>query len=89
MRRREFIGLLGVAAMWPLFSARAQTGKTARIGFFLGTSSPAQEAHVVGAFRQKLLELGHVEGRTFTIDFRWAEGRGQPPLGFGHRVGPA
>jgi ABC-type uncharacterized transport system substrate-binding protein len=73
MRRREFIGLLGVAAMWP-FSARAQTGKTARIGF-LGTSSPAQEAHVVGAFRQKLLELGHVEGRTFTIDFRWAEGR--------------
>lgn len=72
MRRREFIGLLG-AATWAV-CARAQTGKTSRIGF-LGPSSPSQEAHVVGAFRQKLRDLGHVEGDTFVIEFRWAEGR--------------
>jgi ABC-type uncharacterized transport system substrate-binding protein len=72
VRRREFIGLLG-AATWAV-CARAQTGKTSRIGF-LGPSSPSQEAHVVGAFRQKLRDLGHVEGDTFVIEFRWAEGR--------------
>jgi putative ABC transport system substrate-binding protein len=73
MRRREFISLLGAAATWPV-RARAQTGKTSRIGF-LGPSSPSQESHVVGAFRQKLRELGYVEGDTFVVEFRWAEGR--------------
>jgi putative ABC transport system substrate-binding protein len=72
VRRRDFIGLLG-AATWAV-CARAQTGKTSRIGF-LGPSSLSQEAHVVDAFRQKLRELGHVEGDTFVIEFRWAEGR--------------
>src|SRR6476659_9187826 len=54
--------------------ARAQSGKTSRIGF-LGTSSLSQEIHLVDAFRKKLRELGHVEGSTFAIEFRWAEGR--------------
>jgi ABC-type uncharacterized transport system substrate-binding protein len=40
-----------------------------------GRSSPSQEAHVVDAFRKKLRELGHVEGDSFVIEFRWAEGR--------------
>ena len=73
MRRREFIALLGAAALWPI-RARAQTAKPAHIGF-LGPSSPSQEAHVVEAFRQKLRELGHAEGSTYVFDFRWAEGR--------------
>jgi putative ABC transport system substrate-binding protein len=73
VRRRDFISLLGAAAAWPV-CARAQSGKTSRIGF-LGTSSLSQEIHLVDAFRKKLRELGHVEGSTFAIEFRWAEGR--------------
>ena len=76
MKRREFITLLGGAAAavtWPV-RARAQTGKTSRIGF-LGTSSPSLERHLVDAFRQKLRELGDVEGDKIAIEYRWAEGR--------------
>jgi hypothetical protein len=76
MQRREFITLVGGAAAagaWPVH-ARAQTGKTSRIGF-LGTSSPSLERHLVDAFRQKLRELGDVEGDKIAIEYRWAEGR--------------
>jgi len=75
MQRREFITLLGSAAvMWP-FTARAQqTSKLSLIGY-LGTSSPSLEEHVLDAFRQKLRELGHVEGKNIAIEYRWAEGR--------------
>jgi putative tryptophan/tyrosine transport system substrate-binding protein len=76
MRRREFITLLGGAAAagaCPV-RARAQTGKMSRIGF-LGTSSPSLERHLVDAFRQKLRELGDVEGDKIAIEYRWAEGR--------------
>ena len=74
MRRRDFIQIFGgVAAAWP-FAARAQTGKKSRIGF-LGTSSLSLERHLVDAFRQKLRELGDVEGDKIEIEFRWADGR--------------
>jgi putative ABC transport system substrate-binding protein len=51
-----------------------QTGKASRIGY-LGTSSLSLERHLVDAFRQKLRELGHVEGENIAIEYRWAEGR--------------
>jgi putative ABC transport system substrate-binding protein len=73
MRRREFITFLG-ATIAGSTGVSAQTGKVSRIGF-LGPSSASQEAHVVNAFRKQLIELGHVEGSTFAIEFRWAEGR--------------
>ena len=62
MRRRELIFLLGgVAVAWPL-AVRAQ--KAMPVIGFLGTSSAPLENHYVEAFRQKLRQLGHVEGRT-------------------------
>src|SRR5215471_18812770 len=75
MRRREFISLIGGAATaWP-FAARAQQpAKLFRIGY-LGISSPSLEPHYVEAFRQKLRELGHVEGENIVIEYRWAEGQ--------------
>lgn len=75
MKRREFITLIGSAAVvWP-FTARAQqTRNVSRIGY-LGTSSPSLEMHVLDAFRQKLRELGHVEGENVAIEYRWAEGQ--------------
>jgi putative tryptophan/tyrosine transport system substrate-binding protein len=74
MRRREFITALGGAAAWPLVARAQRTGKEARVGY-LGTSSPPLERQFVNAFRERLRELGHVEGENIAIEYRWAEGR--------------
>ena len=75
MKRREFITLLGGAAVtWPL-AARAQQPKTPTIGF-LGANSASAQTQWTAAFVQRLRELGWIEGRTVSIEYRWAEGRG-------------
>jgi putative ABC transport system substrate-binding protein len=74
MRRRQFITLLGgAAAAWPL-AVRAQQDKPRTIGF-MGASAPEAVSNWVAAFGQRLRELGWIEGRTVTIEYRWAEGR--------------
>jgi putative ABC transport system substrate-binding protein len=75
MRRREFIALLGSTAVgWPLAARAQQAGKLATIGF-LGASSV--ESSRVGAFVQRLRELGWIDGRNLAIEYRWAEGRNE------------
>jgi putative ABC transport system substrate-binding protein len=69
LKRREFITLLGGAAMWPL-AVRAQP--LVRIGF-LGSATPAGSAKAIDELRTGLRELGYVEGRNIVIEFRWAE----------------
>jgi putative tryptophan/tyrosine transport system substrate-binding protein len=71
MRRREFISVLGAAAAWP-HAARAQ--KVTTIGF-LGPATPSVASNLVAAFVDRLRELGWVEGRNLTIEYRWAEGQ--------------
>ena len=58
----------------PLAAQGQQTGKLYRIGF-LGNSTAALEAHLVGPFRDGLRDLGYLEGRNALIEYRWAEGQ--------------
>jgi len=58
----------------PLAAQGQQTGKLYRIGF-LGNSTAALEANLVGPFREGLRDLGYVEGRNILIEYRWAEGK--------------
>ena len=66
------LGLTLLAA--PLAAEAQQAGKVYRVGF-LGNSSAALEANLVGPFREGLRELGYVEGRNIVIEYRWAEGK--------------
>jgi len=75
MNRRELITLLGgAAATWPLAAHAQQPARIPRVGF-LGNSTAALEANLVGPFRDGLRELGYEEGRDIVIEYRWADGR--------------
>src|SRR6266478_1802081 len=77
MRRREFITLLGgVAAAWPLAARAQQPAKLPTIGY-MGPNTPSVDSYRLPAFVQRIGELGWVEGRTVTIEYRWAEGRSE------------
>src|SRR5215468_5578587 len=74
MRRRGFILLLVGAAAWPLSVHAQQPRKMPRVGVLLpGTS--ASFALRAGAFLGGLRDLGHVEGQTIAIDWKWGEDR--------------
>jgi putative ABC transport system substrate-binding protein len=76
MRRRVVgiialvLGILGA----PLPAAAQPPGKVPRIGF-LWASSPSTNPHLIEAFRQRLRELGWVEGQNIAIEYRTAEGK--------------
>jgi putative ABC transport system substrate-binding protein len=76
MKRREFIMLLGGAAAWPLAARAQQAAKLPTIGFLVA-GTPSSHGQWVAAFVQRLRELGWIEGRTITIEYRWAEGRSE------------
>jgi putative tryptophan/tyrosine transport system substrate-binding protein len=76
MRRREFITLLGGAALWPTGAHAQAPAKIARIGF-LGLAPASAWSGEVDALRSGLRELGYVEGKNIVLDFRWATNVGE------------
>jgi len=73
MNRRAFIATATAILVAPLAADAQQAAKVPRIGF-LGNSTAALEANLVGPFREGLRDLGYVEGRHILIEYRWAEG---------------
>src|SRR3989338_11108639 len=75
MKIRIVICLLTTALLTivPFVEAQQPT-KVPRIGF-LGNSTAALEANLVGPFRDGLRDLGYVEGQNILIEYRWAEGK--------------
>jgi putative ABC transport system substrate-binding protein len=75
--RRKFLATLGgAAAAWPLAARAQQSAKLPTIGFLVA-GTPSSHGQWVAAFVQRLRELGWIEGRTITIEYRWAEGRSE------------
>src|SRR5215211_3952528 len=74
MRRRQFVGFLGAAAVSLPFGARAQRATMPVIGLLHGASAEPN-AHLVAAFRNGLREVGYVEGDNVAIEYRWADGQ--------------
>jgi putative ABC transport system substrate-binding protein len=75
MRRREFVTLVGGAAAWPLAARAQQLAGTRRGGVLINLSENDAEAQrLTTAFRERLAQLGWIDGRNLRIDYRWASG---------------
>jgi len=73
VKRRKFLTLVGGATAWPL-AARAQQFVMPVIGV-LSPRTPATTAIPIEAFRRGMAELGYDEGKSYVLDFRFAEGQ--------------
>jgi hypothetical protein len=75
MKRREFIALLGGAAIVGPLAARAQSPRKLRTIGFLVSGARSSHGPWFATLAERLGQLGWIEGREIKIEYRWAEGR--------------
>ena len=74
MKRRDFIRAVGSAvAAWPL-TVHAQPSSARRVGVLSALSASAATSPSFSIFRKTLFDLGYVEGRSISFEYRWADG---------------
>jgi putative tryptophan/tyrosine transport system substrate-binding protein len=72
MQRRDFLGVLGCAAAWPLAARAQQPERMRRIGALMGIAESDPEGQrYIEAFLQGLQDLGWTPGRNVQIEYRW------------------
>jgi putative ABC transport system substrate-binding protein len=67
MRRREFIGLAGAAAAWPLMAQAQEAGRTYRLGFLFSNTRYQPD---FAAMFESLRRSGYIEGQNLIVDWR-------------------
>jgi putative ABC transport system substrate-binding protein len=73
MRRRDFLGVLGGAAAWPLAVRAQQADGMRRIGVLIPANASDMKFQIqVQAFEQELKKFGWIIGRNVQIETRWA-----------------
>jgi putative ABC transport system substrate-binding protein len=72
MRRREFIGLVGGASIWPLFAKAQQSGRLPVIGV-LWASNPEVESIRRTPLLKGLAEFGYIPGKTIKLEERYPD----------------
>jgi putative tryptophan/tyrosine transport system substrate-binding protein len=73
VRRREFIGLLGGMAVWPLAVRARQTPSLPVVAYMHG-GFPKPYEFLATALREGLRDLGYIDGKNVAIEFHWGEG---------------
>jgi putative tryptophan/tyrosine transport system substrate-binding protein len=79
MRRREFIGFVGVVLASPIVARAQQPAKIARVGY-LAFGTAAAAATRIEALRAGLNNLGYIEGQNIAIEFRFGSIEQLPQL---------
>jgi putative ABC transport system substrate-binding protein len=75
MRRRQFLGVVGGAAVWSLAARAQQTEQKRRVGVLMGLGADDAEAQDrIAAFEQGLQQLGWTNGNNLQIDYRRGAG---------------
>jgi putative ABC transport system substrate-binding protein len=72
VKRRKFITLIGSAVAWPIAARAQQTGRLPTVGF-LGVDAASWTPWTT-AFVKRLAELGWIENRTVSLEYRWNQG---------------
>src|SRR6516162_4798253 len=73
MRRRDFITLVGSAAVWPAAAIAQQNNKKQLVGFITGFNDK-EMMPIFAAFRARMQELGWIEGQNIVFDVRTTSG---------------
>jgi putative tryptophan/tyrosine transport system substrate-binding protein len=76
MRRRDFVGLVGGAAAWPLAARAQQKGPARHIGVLLVGERDDEMQDRIKALEAGLRELGWIDGGNLNIDYRWSPASG-------------